>query len=119
MSMTHSSLGLRLDAPSPGDVVTVRVRRRPKQENQSPFGGGLLSMVGRDSDEADNAQHYRMNDIWRVVAVNGAQAVVESARPGSYNFGKREVWSVAHHEWFEASELLAALLPAQTADREA
>lgn len=106
-----SSLGLRLDAPLPGDIVTVKVRRRPAPKAGGGLSSGsmLTAVFGRDDDEADSAQHYRMNDVWRVVAVNGGQAVVECARPGSYNAGRREVWSIAHHEWFEASELLAAL----------
>ncbi len=102
-----SSKGLRLDAPTAGDIVTVRVKRRPKHEAAQPGPLALLVGVGHGGDEADNPQHYRMNTLWRVLAVNAGQAVVECV----YGYGKnrREIWSVAHHEWFEASELLAAL----------
>ena len=99
-----SPTGLRLDAPSPGDIVTVRVKRRPKTATQPSHVEQLLGV--RTIDDADNPQHYRMNNIWRVRAVNGGQAVVECLTSTMH---KPDVWSIVHHEWFEASELWAAL----------
>lgn len=96
--------GLRMEAPAAGDIVTVKVKRRPRRDT-STFGG--LSLIEGDTDEADNPQHYRMTAIWRVVAVNGGQAVVEGVE--GYSKGRREVWPVSLHEWFEASELYEAL----------
>jgi hypothetical protein len=104
-----SRKGLRLTAPEVGDYVTVRVRRQPKREGTLGYGGIVAAMYG-DADEADAPQHYRINAIWRVVAVNGGQAVVECVT--GYEKGKRrEIWSIAHHEWFEASDLFDALEP--------
>lgn len=101
-----SRKGLRLDAPEPGDIVTVKVKRRPRQENaMNPFGPVLT--IGRDSDEADNPQHYRMTGLWRVIAVNGGQAVVEGI--DGYVAERREIWPISLHEWFEASELYEAM----------
>lgn len=110
-ALKPSRLGLKLDAPEAGDIVTVRVKRRPKQQgNEGVYGAGPLSLFAHgDTDEADNPQHYRMTALWRVVAVNGGQAVVESM--SGYATGRREVWPIALHEWFEASELADALNP--------
>lgn len=102
-----SPRGLRLDAPTAGDIVTVRVKPRPKHEPHPGIGPLALLTGISHGDEAHNPQHYRMNNVWKVLAVNGGQAVVEG-RLG-YSKGKRELWSIAHHEWFEASDLLAAL----------
>ena len=107
--LNPSRTGLRLDAPEPGDIVTVRVKHRPKTGNTQPSYGSQhpISLFTReDRDEADNPQHYRMTALWRVIAVNGGQAVVESLT--GYDVGRREVWPVALHEWFEASELYEA-----------
>lgn len=98
--------GLRLDAPEPGDIVTVKVKRQPKRETPAiPFGAEV--MFGRTTDEADNPQHYRMTGLWRVIAVNGGQAVVEGLE--GYVDGRREIWPISLHEWFEASELYEAM----------
>jgi hypothetical protein len=105
-------LGLRLDAPEPGDIVTVKVRQRPQASPAPAYGERppSFSLFGSgDRDEADNPQHYRMTGLWKVLAVNGGQAVVESL--GGYNAGRREMWPIHLHEWFEASELAAALSP--------
>lgn len=91
--------GLRLDAPQAGDIVTVRIKRQPNPP--SPFDFFAMQ------DEADNPQHYRMTGIWRVIATNGGQAVVEGL--DGYTKGRREMWPIALHEWFEASDLASAL----------
>lgn len=102
--------GLRLEAPEVGDIVTVRVKRRPQQErHHNPavsFGG--LRLFDTEGDEADNPQHYRMTALLRVIAVNGGQAAVEFIGDG-YNKGRREVWPIALHEWFEAGDLFEAM----------
>ena len=115
MAAQMSSAGILLDCPSPGDIVTVRVKRQPKRDHsQSLYPSPIAMLVGEDRDEADNPQHYRMNAIWRVVASNAGQAVVEKLT--GYDIGKREIWSVSHHEWFEASELYSALANREGSD---
>lgn len=109
MTQFGSAQGLRLDAPSPGDIVTVRVKRRPTKP--IPRGDFGLLVLGSESDEADNPQHYRMTNIWRVIATNGGQAVVEALQ--GYNKGRREMWPIGLHEWFEAGELWDAMNEAQ------
>jgi hypothetical protein len=104
-----SRRGLRLDAPQVGDVVTVRVKPRPKMERTYSAGDTLTSLLGGREDEAFSPQHYRMNGLWRVKAVNGGQAVVEQLLSSVER--KPEIWSIAHHEWFEASDLLDAMCP--------
>lgn len=69
----------------------------------------LAQLVGTREDEAYAPQHYRINAIWRVLAVNAGQAVVECVT--GYDKGRRQTWSIAHHVWFEASDLLEALEP--------
>ena len=49
----------------------------------------------------------RHTAIWRVIAANGGQAIVEQAT--GYSKGRREVWAIDAHRWFEASELLEAI----------
>ncbi len=98
--------GLRLECPSPGDIVTVRVKPRPRFTDFSsinPFGV---------EDGAYNPDHYRMNNIWRVLALNGGHIVVEQINKG-YRQGRRETWTVHLHEWYEASELLEVLNSAE------
>lgn len=94
-----SKKGLKLDAPEPGDVVSVRVRKQTQRKSHPLFG--------EMGDGAENPQHYRMTELFRVVAVNGGSAVVEALGP--HIKGRREVWPIALHDWFEASELAAAL----------
>jgi hypothetical protein len=102
-----SRLGLKLDAPEPGDIVTVCVKPRPKQSQSGYGGGGLLSLIGNTEDEAFSPQHYRMTTVWEVIATNGGQAVVKALN--GYPADRREMWPIALHDWFEASELWAAL----------
>ena len=97
-----SSKGLKLDAPTVGDIVTVRIKRRPKHETLNPSPLALLT--GTNHDEADSPQHYRINNLWKVLAVNGGQAVVKCLSDGYYN-KRKEIWSISHHEWFEAGDL--------------
>lgn len=97
--------GLELDAPSPGDIVTVRIRP-PKVLPQGRPQPGLMFGT-HDWWEWENPQHYRHTTIWRVVAVNGGQAVVEAA--SKQRDTGREVWPIALHRWFEASTLLEAM----------
>lgn len=104
MSGHIGKTGLRLTAPQAGDVVTVRVKSNPKSEIVGDRSGGLRAAV---IDGAKNPHHYRMTTIFKVVAVNGGQAVVE--RLTGYRPGARECWPIGLHEWFEASELFAAL----------
>lgn len=100
-----SSKGIRLEVLTPGDIVTVKVKPRPQHETTTPSPLALL--VGDTKDEADSPQHYRMNNLWRVLAVNAGQVVIECVH--GYAKGRREIWSISHHKWFEASELLEAL----------
>ena len=87
--------GLELDAPSAGDIVTVKLKPCPPRRNHI-------------EDESKNPQHYRHTAIWRVIAANGGQAVVEQVTDG-YGKGRCEVWAIDAHRWFEASELLKAI----------
>lgn len=112
--ITLGKCGLELDAPSPGDIVTVLIRP-PSVKSPAPAGPSLYNgLFGhREWAEHENPQHYRINAIWRVDAVNGAQAVVTALT--GHAVGRREVWSIRHHRWFDASELWAALQPAADA----
>lgn len=105
--------GLKLDAPEAGDVVTVKLKPCPRKrmDSESIFHGPRQPhQRSRDGieDESKLPQHYRHTNVWRVVATNGGQAVVEQATKG-YGHGRREVWAIDAHDWYEASELLAAL----------
>ena len=102
--------GLKLDAPVSGDVVTVKLKPCPRKRIDfgSMFSSPHLKVHDDIEDESKNPQHYRHTAIWRVLATNGGQAVVEQAT-GGYGKGRREVWAVDAHDWYEASELLAAL----------
>lgn len=109
-SVTFSNVGLKLDAPSPGDIVTVRIKPRPKRKSHSGHSRDELGVrLGRDldEDEATNAQHYRMNAIFKVIATNGGHAVVE--RMTGWDIGRRDTWPIALHDWYEASELLTLM----------
>lgn len=86
--------GLELEAPSPGDIVSVRLKPCP--------GTGLTSVI---EDQSTNPQHYRHTALWRVVAINGAHAVVEALTESH----RRELWVVNQHRWFDATELWEAL----------
>lgn len=101
--------GLQLAAPTAGDIVSVRLKPCPRRNfdlASALFGGTLQSHV---EDESKNPQHYRHTNIWRVVAANGGHAVVEALM--SYDKGRREVWPIDAHDWFDASELFEALDP--------
>ena len=109
MHLTQSEL--ELDTPSPGDIVTVRIRP-PKAAHKAL--AGLIEPLGRglSPPNHENINHYRHTAIWEVLAVNGAHAVVR-ARTG-YGVGhEAEIWPIAMHRWFEAGELLAAVLGAE------
>jgi tRNA G37 N-methylase Trm5 len=102
-------VGLELDAPSAGDIVTVKLKPCPRRNMMAEvFLQPHLKVRDLVEDESKNPQHYRHTAIWRVIAANGGQAVVEQVTDG-YGKGRREVWAIDAHRWFEASELLAAL----------
>ena len=90
--------GLELDAPSAGDIVTVKLKPCPRRD-----------LIAGMFDESENPRHYRHIAIWRVIAANDGQAVVEQVTDGYYGKGRREVWAIDAHRWFEASELLKAI----------
>ena len=104
--------GLELDAPSVGDIVTVKLKPCPRRDLSASMFGTMMQphLKVRDhiEDESKNPQHYRHTAIWRVIAANGGQAVVEQVTDG-YGKGRREVWAIDAHRWFEASELLEAI----------
>lgn len=100
--------GLELESPSPGDLVTVRVRPPRHYKPGMPPPSHL--MLGHPEYwEFENPQHYRHTAIWRVVSINAGHAVVEVHRPRFDHQKGREVWPIAAHQWFDASELAAAL----------
>lgn len=104
-----TAVGLELDAPEAGDIVSVLIRPPAKKRGPtapSIFGPGLF---GREEQaEHENPQHYRVTNLWRVVAVNGGHAVVKAVH-GDNVKDPPEMWAIAHHRWFNASELHAAL----------
>ena len=104
--------GLELDAPSAGDIVTVKLKPCPRRDLSASMFGAMMQphLKVRDhiEDESKNPQHYRHTAIWRVIAANGGQAVVEEVANG-YSKARREVWAIDAHRWFEASELLEAI----------
>ena len=113
--------GLELDAPSAGEIVTVKLRPCPRRDLSASLFGAMTQphVKVRDhvEDESKNPHHYRHTAVWRVIAANGGQAVVEQAT--GYDKGRREVWAIDAHRWFEASDLLEAIQEAERAKREA
>lgn len=106
--------GLRMDAPQAGDIVTVKLKPCPRQTFN--IAGALLGSAALAStveDESKNPHHYRHTAIWRVIAANGGQAVVEQL--SGYSNGRREVWAIDAHDWFDATDLWAAM---EEADRD-
>lgn len=101
--------GLELDAPSAGDIVTVKLKpySRPENPVASLFTQPHLKTADRTYDESKNPHHYRHTTVLRVLAANAGQAVVEHAF--GHDKGRREIWAIDAHRWFEASELLAVL----------
>lgn len=103
--------GLQLDAPSPGDVVSVKIKppAERKQKVSAAYTMPRLLAVN-DIPDHENIHHYRVNAIWRVISANGSHAVVQGlTRPyASY----REAWVIDHHLWFDAQELYEALVGA-------
>lgn len=73
----------------------------------------MISIADRGHLPAhENINHYRVTGLWRVVSVNGGHAVVENVY-GNWD-GKeksRELWTIQHHRWFDATELYQALCP--------
>ena len=109
--------GLELDAPAAGEIVTVKLKPCPRRDLFASLTQPHLK--GRDlvEDESKNPHHYRHTSVWRVVAANGGQAVVEQAT--GHDKGRREVWAIDAHRWFEASDLLEAIEEAERTKREA
>lgn len=110
-----SPRGLELEAPQPGDIVTVLIRPPSTKAMATAEGWrprlSLFGGLGFESEwaEHENPQHYRVTRIWRVVAVNGAQAVVQALTGYDAWKGKRETWPIARHRWFDATELWRAM----------
>lgn len=100
-----TTTGLELEAPAPGDIVTVQIRPPAHYKPGMP----PPSFMGQWQErwEHENPHHYRTTSIWRVLAVNGGQAVVKAI--GGFDKGKLETWGIRQHRWFDASELFAAM----------
>lgn len=102
--------GLELDTPREGDIVTVLIKP-PSQKAPARIGSPMIGIMGGREPPPDheNINHYRVNRIWRVVAVNGSHAVVEPVYGCHLKERKREIWVVAQHRWFDASKLFEML----------
>ena len=105
--------GLELDAPQVGEIVSMHVRPRskPRSDSYSDSYSGIGVLVRSDHDEAESPQHYAMTTLWKVLATNGGQVVVEQAwpviKPDSWDWKfRRRMFPVHLYRWFEASALL-------------
>lgn len=103
--ISFSRIGLRLDVPMVGDIVTVKVKRQPFEQNFAVHNCNI-TMTGGMKDQANNPDNWKMNNLFVVRGINASQAVVEAIQ---YDKGKKYVWPIHLHEWYEASELADAL----------
>lgn len=106
-----TSEGLELDAPSPGDIVTVLIRP-PSVKAPAPTAHPLSALFGemcRERPEHENIYHYRHTSIWSVLATNGGQAVVKALTGYDKDQRHPEIWTIKDHRWFDASSLWAAM----------
>ncbi len=107
-----SARGLRIDVPEVGDIVTVKIKPPSGAKVSAHTRPTLLDMIGGGSNERpehENIHHYRINAIWEVVAVNGGHTVVRPVWTAYGRESRAELWVTAHHEWYDASDLYAAL----------
>ena len=110
--------GLELDAPAAGEIVTVKLKPCPRRDIIGSMSASPHTRVHDHVEgESKNPHHYRHTAVWRIVAANGGQAVVEQAT--GYGKGRREVWAIDAHRWFEASDLMEAIEEAERVEQDA
>jgi hypothetical protein len=99
-----TSKGLKLDALHSGDIISVKLKKQSVHKSHSE--------ENVSTDQHLNAQHYRMTNLFEVVSANAGQVAVK--RLTGYGSGDIEVWPIHLHEFFEASDLFAAVKPKES-----